>query len=277
MLKSVSAWALRDNESRPAESLFSEVRQHGFGAIELAIGQKGLVTPESTQADCRKLVKTARAHGLEVSSLASGLGWQFPLSADDAAVRSKGVQMVERSLQAAAWLGVKALLVVPGYLAPLGGDPRVHVPYEVALDRIRDGIRQLVPTAERVGVTLGIENVWNRVLLSPLEMRDFIDSFGSERVGSYLDVGNMILFGYAEDWVRILGPRICCVHFKDFKRSVGTLDGFCDLLEGDVNYPAVMAELRRLDYDGPCVGEFFGLDGAALDKLSGAMDKVLAM
>ena len=277
MLKSISVWALPDNEARTAESLFNEVAEHGFGAVELAIGLKGLVTPQSTEADCRKLVETARAHGLQVSSLASGLGWQFPLSADDESVRRKGVQMVDRSLQAAAWLGVEALLVVPGFLAPLGGDSRVHVPYDVALDRIRDGIGQLVPTAEKVGVTLGIENVWNRVLLSPLEMRDFIDGFNSGRVGSYLDVGNMILFGYAEDWVRILGKRVCSVHFKDFKRSVGTLDGFCDLLEGDVNYPAVMAELRRIGYDGPCVAEFFGLDGAALDKLSGAMDKILAM
>ena len=277
MLKSVSAWALRDNETRPAESLFSEAREHGFNAIELAIGLKGLVTPQSTQADCRKLVKAAREHGLEVSSLASGLGWQFPLSADAAATRTQGVQMVDRSLQVAAWLGVKALLVVPGNLATSSGDSRAHVPYDVALDRIRDGIRQLVPAAERVGVTIGIENVWNRILLSPLEMRDFIDGFGSERVGCYLDVGNMILFGYAEDWVRILGKRICSVHFKDFKRSVGAMAGFCDLLEGDVNFPAVMAELRRLGYDGPCVGEFFGLDGPALDKLSQAMDRILAM
>ncbi len=108
-------------------------------------------------------------------------------------------------------------------------------------------------------------------------MRDFIDGFESDRVGAYLDVGNMILFGYAEDWIRILGERICSVHFKDFKRCVGTLDGFCDLLEGDVNYPAVMEGLKREGYDGPCVAEFFDLDAAALDKLSAAMDEILAM
>jgi L-ribulose-5-phosphate 3-epimerase len=277
MLKSISVWALPDNETRTAESLFTQAGEHGFGAIELAIGLKGLVTPQSTEADCRRLVQTAADCGLTVSSLASGLGWQFPLSADAESVRDRGVEMVERSLRAASWLGVEALLVVPGYLAPLGGESRAHVPYDVALERIRQGIGRLVPVAEEVGVTLGIENVWNRILLSPLEMRDFIDSFESDRVGSYLDVGNMILFGYAEDWVRILGERICCVHFKDFGRSVGTLKGFCDLLEGDVNYPAVMEELRRAGYDGPCVAEFFGLDGSALDKLSGAMDKILAM
>jgi L-ribulose-5-phosphate 3-epimerase len=277
MLKSISVWALRDNEGRTATSLFTEACEHGFDAIELAIGLRGLVTPESTEADCARLIKVAADCGVKISSLASGLGWQFPLSADDRSVRERGVELVGRSLQAAAWLGVEALLVVPGYLAPLEGDSRAHVPYDVAIDRISKGIGRLVPKAEEVGVTLGIENVWNRILLSPLEMRDFVDGFESDRVGCYLDVGNMILFGYAEDWIRVLGERICSVHFKDYKRAAGTLAGFCDLLEGDVNYPAVMEGLRREHYDGPCVAEFFGLGSPALDKLSAAMDKILAM
>jgi hexulose-6-phosphate isomerase len=142
---------------------------------------------------------------------------------------------------------------------------------------MREGVAELAPVAEELGVVIGVENVWNRVLLSPLEMRDFIDGFSSPGVGAYLDVGNMIVSGYAEDWVSILGRRVCSVHFKDFKRSVGTLAGFCDLLEGDVNYPAVMRALRAVGYDGPCVAEFFGLDAAGLDRLSGAMDRILAM
>ncbi|MCK4375693.1 MAG: sugar phosphate isomerase/epimerase, partial [Candidatus Brocadiae bacterium] len=199
MLKSVSVWSLKDNETRPADSLFAEARQHGFEAVELAIGLKGLVTPESTEEDCKALLETAAAEGVQVSSLASGLGWQFPMSADDPEVRAKGVEMVRKSLHAASWLGVEAVLVVPGMLAPLGGDPLEHVPYDVACERIEEGIAQLVPTAEETGSIIGVENVWNRVLLSPLEMRDFIDGFGSDGVGCYLDVGNMILFGYAED------------------------------------------------------------------------------
>jgi hexulose-6-phosphate isomerase len=277
MLKSISVWALKDSDTRTADSVFAEARKQGFEAVELAIGLKGLVTPESTEGDCRKLVEAAEANGVRVSSLASGLGWQFPLTADDPDVRAKGVEMIRSGLYAASWLGVKALLVVPGMLAPLGGDSKAHVPYDVAYERMEAGLTELVPVAEEVGVVLGIENVWNRVLLSPLEMRDFIDDFVSDAVGAYLDVGNVITFGYAEDWVRILGSRICCVHFKDFKRSVGTLDGFCDLLAGDVNYPAVMESLREVGYGGPCVAEFFGLDSAGLDKLSKAMDTILAM
>ena len=125
MLKSISVWALPDNESRTDESLFGEVRDHGFEAIEPAIGLKGLVTPESTEADCRRLVEVAEGCGLKVSSLASGLGWQFPLSADDESVRQKGVEMVDRSLRAAAWLGVEALLVCTRLPGPARwGQPR---------------------------------------------------------------------------------------------------------------------------------------------------------
>ena len=277
MLKSLSVWALKDNDSRPAGELFAETRAHGFEAIELAIGTGGLVTLQSTEDDCRRLVEAAAAEGLKVSSLASGLGWQFPLCAEDPAVRRRAVEVLATSLRAAGWLGVDVLLVVPGKLAALEGDSADHVPYDVAVERMREGIEQALPVAEQVGVTIGIENVWNQVLLSPLEMAAFIDGFGSDRVGSYLDVGNMIVTGYAEDWVRILGRRIRSVHFKDYKRAVGTLDGFCELLEGDVNYPQVMKELRALGYDGPCVAEFFALDGAALDRLSAAMDRILAM
>ncbi|MGD2175272.1 MAG: sugar phosphate isomerase/epimerase family protein [Candidatus Brocadiaceae bacterium] len=275
MLKGISVWALKDNETRPAEELFAEARAHGFQGIEPAIGKKGLVTPESTEADCAELIEAAERQGIRITSLASGLGWRYPLTHDDEGVRRRGLELVRQSLRAASWLGVEVLLVVPGTLDC--GDGEAHVPYDVAMERMKEGIGTLVPTAEETGVTLAIENVWNRVLLSPLEVRDFIDSFGSDRVGSYLDVGNMIVFGYAEDWIRILGPRVRCVHFKDYRRSAGTLEGFCALLEGDVDYPAVMRELRDVGYDGPCVAEFFRLEEDALAKLSAAMDRILAM
>jgi len=277
MLKSISCWALREHKSRPAQELFAEVAEHGFEAIELTVGTEGLLTPESDEETCRKLLETARAAGIKVSSLASGLGWQFPLSADDETIRQKGIDIIRKCLHIGGWLGVETLLVVPGTLSDIGSTAADHVPYDVCYERMQEGIKQLVPTAEQVGVNMGIENVWNKVLLSPLEMRDFIDSFDSERVSAYFDVGNVIVTGYAEDWIKILGSRITSVHFKDFKRDVGTLAGFCDLLEGDVNYPAVMESLRAVGYDGPCVAEFFELDSEALRKVSAAMDKIFAM
>lgn len=276
MLKALSVWSLKDNATRSAESLFGEARRYGFDGIEPAIGEEGLVALDTDKEGCQAVARAAAEAGLELTSLASGLGWKYPLTADSEEDRQKAVEVVRQSLQAAAWLGVDVLLVVPGTLAAGAAEGETHVPYDVAMERMKDGIGQLVPDARRLGVTMGIENVWNRVLLSPLEMRDFIDGFGSDRVGAYVDVGNMILFGYAEDWLRILGERVACVHFKDFKRENGG-GSFCPLLQGDVDYQAVMEALREIGYDGPCIAEFFGLDQEDLRTLEAAMERILDM
>ncbi len=277
MLKSISIWAFKENEQRPAESIFSEAKEHGFEGVELAVGAKGLLTPDSTESDCARLLRIADECGVKISSLASGLGWQTPLSDPDPEVRKRGTEILRKSLQIGRWLGIDCVLLVPGLVSPLGQKGPEHVPYDAAYENMKAGIAEAVPAAEQSRVIIGVENVWNKILLSPLEMRDFIDSFGSKWVGAYLDVGNLIVTGYAEDWVRILGDRIGCVHFKDYKREVGTLEGFCDLLEGDVNYPEVMKALREVGYEGPCVAEFFALEPEALQKVSDAMEKILPL
>ena len=274
MLKSISAWAFKDLSSRTADSVLAAAAEHGFPALELTIDGKGFLTVESDQAACKKILQAAKKCGVKISSVASGLGWQFPLSSAD---QAKAIEVLQKSARIAGWLGVDCLLVVPGVVSGLGAKGKEHVPYDVAYTRMQAGILQAIAAAAEARVKLGVENVWNKVLLSPLEMRDFVDSFRSEWVVTYLDVGNMIITGFAEDWVRILGKRTGCVHFKDFKRDVGTLAGFCDLLDGDVNYPEVMKALREVGYDGPCVAEFFGLESKALQKVSDAMDKILAM
>ncbi len=113
-----------------------------------------------------------------------------------------------------------------------------------------------MPLAESLGVCLGIENVWNKFLLSPVEMRDFIDECESPMVGAYVDTGNVMAYGFPEQYLRILGRRVCKIHAKDFRVSAGNMDGFVMLLEGDVNWPAVMAALRDIGYDGPLTAEY---------------------
>ncbi len=95
-----------------------------------------------------------------------------------------------------------------------------------------------------------MENVWNKFLLSPLEMKSFVDQFHSKNVGVYFNVANTLAIAYPEHWIEILGSRIKRVHFKDYRRNVGSVDGFCDMLSGDVDWPAVMAALRKVGYDG---------------------------
>jgi hexulose-6-phosphate isomerase len=274
MLKGISVWAF--DPQRPLPEVFAMAKQHGFEAVEVAIAEDGPIRPQSTPDDCRRVIEQAQDAGVQLSSLASGLGWQYPLTTTDEPTRRRAIELTGQSLRVAAWLGLDTILCVPGGVGAEFIDGFQGAPYDVAYANALDALNQLKPIAEETGVAIGIENVWNKFLLSPLEFRDFVDKVGSEQVGVYFDTGNTILTGYPEQWITILGERIKRVHFKDFQREVATLDGFCDLLAGDVDYAAVMQALRAIGYNRSVVAEFFGAEDE-LGKISQAMDTILAM
>ena len=177
-------------------------------------------------------------------------------------------------MQVTQWLGADAYLYVPGAVEVFFLSEAEVIPYDVCYQRASEAISQLVPTAEKLGVTIAVENVWNKFLLSPLEMRDFIDNFDSIQVGAYFDVGNVLLTGYPEQWIRILGSRIKRVHIKDFKRSIGTADGFVDLLEGDVDFVAVKKALAEINYDSYVTAEMIPYTPGRPEKTAVAMKEI---
>jgi hexulose-6-phosphate isomerase len=274
VLKSISAWAF--DPQRSATEIFRLAKEHGFEGVEVSIGADGApsnqVWLDSTEEDCKRLVEQAEQASVKIAGLASGLGWSQPLTNKE--TQSQGKEAVKKSLQVAKWLGTDAILVVPGGVGAEFIDGFRGVPYDQAYENALSALQELKGTAEELGVAIGVENVWNKFLLSPLEFRSFLNEIGSPQVGAYFDVGNVIYSGYPEQWIRILGPHIKRIHFKDFKREVGNLSGFCDLLDGDVNFSAVMESLKEIGYDGPVTSEFFDCE-ADLPKISAAMDKIL--
>lgn len=234
---------------KPVVEAMSEAKALGYDAIELCIASAGVLTEKTSEAECRQIVKAAQHIGIEIASVASGESWASSPTANDPAVRQRIIDFTAKGLQITRWLGTDAYLFVPGAVSVFFNPNSEIIPYDICYQRAQEAVRKLLPVAERCRVKLGIENVWNMFLLSPLEMRDFVDSFRSPWVGAYLDVGNIIQFGYPEQWIRILGRRIVRIHVKDFKRSVGTADGFVDLLEGDVDFPAVREALLEIGYD----------------------------
>ncbi len=274
MLKSISAWAF--DPQRSAAEIFQLAKDHGFEGVEVSIGADGApanqVWLDSTEDDCQRVVEQASESGIKISGLASGLGWGKPLT--NLATQADGKDAVKKSLQVAKWLGTDAILVVPGGVGAEFIDGFRGAPYGEAYDNALSAFKELKSTAEDLGVAIGVENVWNKFLLSPLEFRAFLDEIGSAQVGAYFDVGNVIYSGYPEQWIHILGHRIKRIHFKDFKRDVGNLSGFCDLLDGDVDFPAVMQALKDINYTGPVTSEFFNCE-ADLPKISAAMDSIL--
>ncbi|MBI4578940.1 MAG: sugar phosphate isomerase/epimerase, partial [Planctomycetes bacterium] len=232
-----------------------QAKAAGFTGMEVALSPQGCMTPETTEADVRKVAASIRSEGLEIAGLASGMLWEASLTHPDAKVREKGRDLVRRMIAMAPILGTDAILVVPGAVDVFFMPDAPVVDYRDAWSRASEAIASLVPEAEKAGVRLGIENVWNRFLLSPLEMCQFVDQFKSQAVGAYFDVGNVMLFGYPDQWIRALGSRIVRVHFKDFKRSVGTAGGFVDILSGEVNWPEVTKALREVGYNSFCTAE----------------------
>ena len=277
MLKSISAGAF--SPARSAPEIFALARGQGFAGVEIAIGLDASaggcqVALDSTAGDCARMVRAAREAGVVLSGLACGLGWEFPMTANDPDLRARAVEIHRQALRVAAALQVDALLVVPGGVWASFIPDFPLTPYDDAYRNGLQSLSELAPLARELGVTLAIENVWNDFLLSPLEMRAFIDAIGEPRVGCYFDVGNVVLTGFPQQWIEILGERIARVHFKDFRRAVGTLAGFCDLGAGDVEFPAVIAALQSVGYSGPVAAEFFDCE-ADLPKISAAMDDIL--
>ena len=222
----------------------------GYEGFEIDLTEGDPVGFETSDDDLKAVREKAESHGLRLSGLATGLYWGANGASADAATRKKAADILDRQIHCASVLGIDAILVVP---ATVGADfiPDCEVvPYADAMERAKVLIKEALPAAEKAGVTLCVENVWNKFLLSPLEMRDFVDGFGSDRVGVYFDVGNALGIGYPEHWIPVLADRIKRVHFKDYRVNVGSVDGFCDLLSGDVDWKAVVDELRGIGYDG---------------------------
>ena len=273
MKKSINYWSFEGG--KPLAEAFGEAKEKGFEAVEVCMGDAGDLTPETTEDECKAIKKEAEKAGVEIASVATGLYWQYSLTDDREEVREKARGITRSLIERAAWLGVDAVLVVPGAVDIFFKPDAPAVPYDVVWKRSLEALQELAPFAEKAGVAIGVENVWNKFLLSPLEMRSFVDEIKSDYVGVYFDVGNVILFGYPEQWIRILGDRIKRVHIKDFKRSVATAKGFCDLLEGDVNWPEVMKALKEIGYDGYITAEMMPWRPDLLDVTSKAMDKIL--
>ncbi len=243
MKKAMNMWSFPQDWS--IEKIFTEAKKAGFDGVEVAIGETGHLNLNSTVEDMGKIKDIAKEIGVEIPSVASGFGWNYPLTDNEESVRIKARDCIKKQIEAAAFFGCDTILVVPGKVTE-------EVPYDVAYSRTVEALSELEPYARDKGVCIGIENVWNDFLLSPLEMRGLIDEINSPFVGAYFDVGNVIYNGFAQHWIKILGERIKKVHIKDFNRYSRS---FVGLLEGDVNYPEVMKAIREIGYDDYLIAE----------------------
>jgi L-ribulose-5-phosphate 3-epimerase len=228
------------------------------------------VVQASTESDPRnaeQIKKAAEQAGLRIDSVMNMGHWKYPLSSSDPATVERGLAGMRVSLENADLWGAETVLLVPAVVNP-------ETSYLDAWKRSQTHIRTLIPIAEKLKVQIAIEEVWNKFLLSPLEMAKYLDEFQSPWVKSWFDVGNVMLYGFPQDWIHTLNTRIVKVHLKDFKRKE---DGYSwvNLGDGDVDWRAVRNAFSDTGYAGSAIVEMEPGDEAYLRDLSRRVDRLL--
>jgi len=251
MYAAVNAWTFSDKS--PDDQLVLAAAA-GFGGLELVISPDGPLCPETPLAEFRRLGARARELDLQLVGLATAAFFDFNYASPNPVDRRRAADLTAYMLDAAAAAGAGAILVVPAVVGKVS-DAVPRVSYADALHRTVDTLSTLRHAAEARAVTIAVENVWNRFLLSPLEAADLIDRVNSPHVGWYLDTGNVLAYGYPQDWIETLGGRLARVHVKDYDVAKPGWSGFCPLGEGSVDWPAVMNALRGIGYNGPLTYE----------------------
>jgi L-ribulose-5-phosphate 3-epimerase len=228
------------------------------------------VVQAPTEPDERKaeeVKKAADAANIRIDSVMNIDHWKFPLSSNDPAAVEKSLAGVRTSLHNAKLWGSDVVLLVPAVVDP-------QTSYHDAWTRSQKQIRTLIPLAEELKVVIGIEEVWNKFLLSPLEMAKYIEEFQSPWIRAWFDVGNVLLYGYPQDWIHTLGKSIVKVHVKDFKRRE---DGYAwvNLGDGDVDWAAVRQAFADIGYSGSAITELEHGDEAYLRDVSRRVDRLV--
>lgn len=246
MKKGINLWCFPNDWS--LEKKLALASQAGFHGVELNIEETGHLTLESTQEELIEIGKLVTSYNLEIVGLSTALFWNNPLTSSGPDIREKARNIVSKMIENAHTLKVDTILVVPGLVTE---DVRYDVAYETSKHELID----LARYAEELNVVIAIENVWNKFLLSPIEMKRFLNEIGSNNVKAYFDVGNILNFGFPDQWLTILDSYIQCIHVKDFKNEIGNIHGFTSLFHGDVNWSRVMDALHEIHYDGYITAE----------------------
>jgi L-ribulose-5-phosphate 3-epimerase len=245
---------------------FQLLKDLGFDGVELD-------SPSGLDLD--EVLAAKAETGLEIPGVVDSVHWAKPFSHPDEAVRAEGCAALETALRDCKKVGGDSVLVVPALVGE-------GVSYDDAYTRSQAELRKLVPLAEELGVRIAFENVWNNFLLSPLEAARYVDELESDHVGWHFDIGNVVAYGWPDQWIKILGKRIFKLDLKDYSRKKlndeGRWAGFgVQIGEGDAGWPQVMKALDEIGYSGWGCAEVAGGDRERLAQIAANIDRVYAM
>ncbi|HQH71572.1 MAG TPA: TIM barrel protein [bacterium] len=235
----------------------------GFDAVE----PDTMIDPKEVDA----IRKAADEVGIHLDAIICSTHWSSPLSSPDPKVVEKCMEGMKVSMKNSKDMGGDMVLLVPGVVSP-------EVMYKDAYARSLKAVKELAPIAEDMGITIGLENVWNNFLISPIEFKGFLEEVNSPRVKAWFDVGNILRYGFPQDWIRTLGSQIARVDVKDVKITGFMTFDFVNLLKGSVNWKEVMKAFDEIGYQGYFAAEVSGGGLEALrENVAQAMDQIIAM
>lgn len=261
--------ALKYGMIQPGDSVLEKFRlakSCGFDGVELD-------SPGGPPAE--EVLAAKQETGLEVPGVVDSVHWRQTLGDPDPAVRKAGLDGLITALRDCEAYGGTSVLLVPAVV-------NETIAYDDAYKRSQDEVRKAIPVAADLGVKISIENVWNQFLLSPMEAARYVDELESPIVGWHFDIGNIVNYGWPEQWIRILAHRINRLDVKGYSRkkrdAEGLWKGFgVEIGEGDCGWDRVMRALRDIGYAGWAAAEVGGGDEARLTDIARRMDRVFAM
>lgn len=261
--KGLGFWMIKEELSLLDK--FKLVKDLGFDGIEF---NSPLDLP------LKDLLEARDKTGVEIPSTVNKDHWGKPISDPDPAIRQFTIDSMARSLEQTKELGGDTVLLVPGVVSDT-------VSYKTAYDNALDSIRKMIPHAEKTGVKIALENVWNNFILSPIEAKDFLDKIDHPLVGWYFDLGNILRYGWPDHWLEVLGDKVFKLHVKEYSKKImneqGLGKGFnVELTQGDVNWSQVMKTIKNINYKGQYMTlEVNGGDRTVLKKLSDQLDTII--
>jgi len=246
MKKGINLWSiewpsiLKELDNR---KVARKLRDIGYEGVELIFDDSDFDPTKKTEEEIRRVAEDFKFESLEIPSVATGVFWKYNLGSNDEKIRKKGIEYGKAGVKMASIVGASSILVVPGVASP-------EIPYEELYANALESVKKLAEFAEDYEVTIAVENVWNKFLYSPMEFKKFVTDVGMKNVKVYLDVANLMAISYPENWISSLGSMVSNVHAKDFDMDIGNINGFRNVLKGNVDWRKIFKLLKATGYNG---------------------------
>ncbi len=241
------------------------------GKFELikALGFQGVELDSPSDVKKEEAVKARDATGIVIHGVVDSIHWNVRLSDPNPEVRARGLAGLKTALEDCKLYGGDTVLLVPGKVSNKETEN-----FEQAWTRSQEEVRKAVPLADKLGVQIAVEVVWNDFITTPEQLIQYVDEFKTPTVGAYFDCSNMLKYGVKSgDWIRKLGKRMLKFDFKGFSKA----KGWVAIGEGDEDWPDVLKACDEVGYNGWATAEVAGGGEKELKDVAERMDRCLGL